>query len=323
MFKKAIHFIKYNNATILILAIIIFAGGGVFAQTEAGQEFIGEKQVKNEGVDGKLLLEADLDNFDMDHKIERITEDDKYYYVTYTCLDLVPINGAWQYQIEEKVRKVSKRLKEDLGSYLADELKEQRAARIKDLKAEKERILNASTEVVRVEVVFYSGLIGETLDLAGKIFPSYEPVKKRVMPSPTVPPTVLAARAAGESASDDLTEVYNDYIARMDPDGDDVFGVVDNCPEIPNPDQADTDGDGRGDACAINDDAPKTDDPTPDDTGTSTEGIIDETVSEEPPVEELIEEIIINNSDENTDEPAADEPAAPLNTEPEVEVIEL
>jgi hypothetical protein len=34
-----------------------------------------------------------------------------------------------------------------------------------------------------------------------------------------------------------------------DIDGDGVCGDVDNCPDVPNPDQADSDGDGIGDAC--------------------------------------------------------------------------
>lgn len=40
-----------------------------------------------------------------------------------------------------------------------------------------------------------------------------------------------------------------------DNDGDGIADQVDNCPQVPNPDQADVDGDGRGDACdAVNDD---------------------------------------------------------------------
>ncbi len=38
-----------------------------------------------------------------------------------------------------------------------------------------------------------------------------------------------------------------------DSDGDGVFDIVDNCPDLANPDQADCDGDGYGDACAIAD----------------------------------------------------------------------
>jgi hypothetical protein len=36
----------------------------------------------------------------------------------------------------------------------------------------------------------------------------------------------------------------------LDLDSDGVLDLCDNCPEIPNPDQEDSDGDGIGDACA-------------------------------------------------------------------------
>lgn len=36
-----------------------------------------------------------------------------------------------------------------------------------------------------------------------------------------------------------------------DTDGDGVSDVQDNCPEVPNKDQQDSDGDGRGDACTL------------------------------------------------------------------------
>ena len=42
----------------------------------------------------------------------------------------------------------------------------------------------------------------------------------------------------------------------LDTDGDGILDAVDNCPSIPNPSQADCDGDGIGDACQIADGAP-------------------------------------------------------------------
>ena len=222
MLKKAINFIKYNNAALLILLAIFALGSGVWAQTEAGQEFIGEKQEEIKGIDNTLLLSVDLDNYDMDFKIERIAEDDKYYFVAYTYLDLVKTDDAWEYQLNEKIRKVSLKIKKDLGAYLAEELKEEHDARVKTLKQEQKIALEKGEET-RIEVVDYSGLIGRTLKLSEKIFFGYESVKTREIPSPTIPATVLAKRnikeslsEASEKKSDDLTKIYFDYIEKLE-----------------------------------------------------------------------------------------------------------
>ena len=108
MIKKVISFIKYNNATILILAIIFVVGGSVFA-SETGREAIGGSTTHIEGIDNAALLSIDLDSFDMDFMIESIEEDDKYYYIKYTFLDLDNLNNLWQFQLKEKIRKISKK----------------------------------------------------------------------------------------------------------------------------------------------------------------------------------------------------------------------
>lgn len=267
MFKKAIHFIKYNNATVLILVVIFIIGSGAWAQTEAGQEFIGEQQIFNEGVDNILLLEADLDNFDMEFRIERVEEDDNYFYVTYTYMNLAMVDDAWQYQVQEAIRKVSKSLKKDLGIYLAEELEEEYEQRIKELRQEQTHASELGVDSTRVEVSEYSGLIGTSLDLVGRVFDGYEPVKTREIPTPSVPPSVLLSSANPEALADSLTDVYQEYVDSHDPDRDDVFGILDNCPDDFNPEQEDKDDDGIGDVC----------DPyftlTPEEEATSTESL--------------------------------------------------
>jgi hypothetical protein len=318
MFKKALHFIKYNNAMVFILALIFVFGTGVFAQTEAGQEFIGEKATKVEGIDNTLLIEADLDKFNMDFKIEKIEENEEYYFVTYTYLDLVEFEGAWQYQLQEKVRKVSKKLNKDLGEYLADELAEQYEARIKDLKSSQASAGETGVKV-RSEVEAYSGLIGRGLEVAGKLFTGYEPVKVRELPSPTIPPNILLAQETldlGDSVSkpDSYVDIYNEYVEKNDPDKDGVFNTFDNCPNTQNPDQADRDGDNEGDACDLNDNSNI--EPV---TTTTTEEIVEPATNEEPLVEEnVVEENIVNNPDEA---PVPETEAPESN--PDVEIIDL
>ena len=248
--SSLIGFIKYNNITVLILAIIFLIGTGVFAQTETGQAVIGAKEIKVEGVDNTLLLEADIDKIAMDFKIEKIESDEEYYHVTYTYIDLVKANNAWQYQVQEKIRKISRKLKEDLGEYLAEELGEEYEARIKELKKEQAQAQETG-EKTRTEVESYSGLIGQTLKLADKIFSGYEAVKKRQIPSPSQPPTVLFTKEELASEQDDLTDIYNEYLETNDPDGDEVFGAADNCPSDYNPSQLDSDDDGVGNMCDL------------------------------------------------------------------------
>lgn len=211
MFNKIFHFIKYNNATVIILALILILGGGALA---AGPEAVGQRQVSVENVDNSLLIAADLGNFNMDFKIERVEEDENYYYATYSYLDLAVLDQAWQYQLNSKTQKISKKIKQDLGEYLAGFLAKHRQARVRQLKEER-RLAGLAGEQSRVEVTEYSGLIGKTLNLAAKVFPGYEPVKKRELPAPILarpetPPTPLLE---GGQSADNLTQIYNDYIA--------------------------------------------------------------------------------------------------------------
>ena len=213
MFKKILHFIKYNNAAVIILALVLILGGGALA---AGPEAIGQKQTSVQGLDNTALLAADLDKFSLDFKIDNIEQDEKYYYATYSYLDLVILEKAWQYQLNSKTQKVSKKIKQDIGEYLAKFLVKHYEARIRELKQEKNQAEAAGAQK-RVEVTEYSGLVGRTLDIAAKVFPGYEPVKKRELPTPENfelpknPPTPLLE--VGQARADNLTQIYNNYVA--------------------------------------------------------------------------------------------------------------
>jgi len=212
MLAKIIHFIKYNNATVIILAIILILGGGALA---AGPEAIGQKQTSVQGIDNTLLLAADLDNFNMDFKIEKIEQDEQYYYVIYSYLDLVVLDNAWQYQLNSQTRKISKKLKQDLGEYLVGFLAKHQEARTRQLKQEK-HLAELSGAQTRTEVTEYSGLIGKTLNLASKAFPDYEPVKTRQLPAPenfNLPTSSTSLSEGGQAQADNLTQVYNNYLA--------------------------------------------------------------------------------------------------------------
>lgn len=206
MLEKIIHFIKYNNATVIILALVVILGGGVLA---AGPEGLGEKQTSVEGLDNTVLLAADLDKFGMDFKIEKIEGDEKYYYATYSFLDLVFENNVWEYQLRERTQKVSMSIKEDLGKYLEAFLNKHYESRLRALKKAKGEAL-AEGPRQRMEVTEYSGLIGRTLDLASRVFPGYEPVKKRELPAPVLEPAADETVASAEP--DNLTRIYNDYV---------------------------------------------------------------------------------------------------------------
>ena len=209
--RKIIDFIKYNNATVIILAVALLLAGGALA---AGPEAIGGKRGSGGNIDNTLLLAADLDNFSLDFKIEKLEADDDYYYAVYSYLDLTVLDSAWQYQLNSRSQKISKKIQEDLGEYLAKFLAKHHQARVRQLRQE-QRLANLAGNTKRVEVTEYSGLIGKTLDLAAKVFPGYEPVKKRRLPAPEFipPPPPLPGEQNAASGADNLTQIYNDYLA--------------------------------------------------------------------------------------------------------------
>jgi len=84
MFQQITNFIKYHNLFTIILGLVFIATAGAFANEGVRNTVIGEEIVTEIGVDNSQLLSADLDNFDINLKINNILEDEENYYVDYT-----------------------------------------------------------------------------------------------------------------------------------------------------------------------------------------------------------------------------------------------
>lgn len=215
MFQKVMQFIKYNNLAVVVIGLSLLLGVSVFA---APPDVLGQKTTKITGTDNTLLLAANLDKMDMDFKVSKVEQDEKYYYVSYSFIDLVLANNAWQYQVQAKTRKISKnRLEKDLGLYMAEQLAKEHDARVKELKDEQSQSLNSGVEK-RTEVVEYTGLKGAVLDMASKVFPSYEPVEKKEIPSPAdlasvnnLPLATPNVVTSGGSVEADIQNAWNKY----------------------------------------------------------------------------------------------------------------
>lgn len=209
MYKSILHFIKYNNAAIIILAFLFLAGTAVLA-AEPARDALGRPVSEVRGVDNAALLSADLDKFDMDYKITGIEEDDKYYYVHYTFMDLMVKENVWQYVWQVKRRRISRSLKSDLGKYLADQFKEEYDYRLSQLRVFQEEARVRDPEK-RQLVEGYSGLIGQTLDIAEKVFPGY--VSESISEVPTPDFDNISLNNPSANPADDLTQVYEDYVS--------------------------------------------------------------------------------------------------------------
>jgi len=350
MLKKFIQFIKYNNATLVIILVFFVVGTSVFA-SEAGREVLGQKSTRIEGVDNTALLEVDLDKMDMDFKIEDIKEDEKYFYVTYTHLDLDKVNtkdsengldqkekNIWQWQIQERVRKVSKKSGVDLEKYLIEEFKEEYQARIKKLKSEQKKAEVVGEEKV-LKITEYSGLIGKTMALADNIFEDYEAVKVQTLPTPINSISLRELKVTSDddyedAVTDSLTEVYEEYVYKNDNDRDEVLNKDDNCPNDFNPEQRDRDEDEIGDVCDLNPDDAENNEKIPllpiqgkngEDTATPTDNIILDDDSNDitaTPTLEIISEEEIDHSLDTPNEEDSSEIDFEVPPESEPEVVE-
>jgi len=178
--KAIINFVKYNNAFVVGLVLVLFGGGVIFAASpDARSAVLGEEIVTLQGIDNSRIINADLENFDFQVKIENVTEDQTNYYVDYSFRTIGVEGNEWQTITRTAKMTVAKEslAGQDLGLYVQTQLANIAQNELAYLKqaqsAEKEKGL---TQIVRTTE--YTGLIGLVLDTKNQVLPGYEPVVK-------------------------------------------------------------------------------------------------------------------------------------------------
>jgi len=182
--NRIINFIKYHNAFVIGLGVVLLITASVLAASEnARNVVIGKKIVEIQGVDNSQLLSADLDNFDFNLQIINVNEDEDNYYVDYKFNTLALKDNVWQKVTKTKRLTVSKQVlgNRDLGLYLQEELGEVIDYELAYLK-KAQAIERSKGRTTLTASVKYTGLIGLVLDVKNKILPSYEPVVQEELP---------------------------------------------------------------------------------------------------------------------------------------------
>lgn len=179
MFQKIINFIKYHNAFAIGITLVLFLTFSAMASEDVRNAVIGEEIVTEQGIDNSQLLSADMENFNINLKINNVLEDEENYYVDYAFNTIAVRDNIWQPVVKSGKFTVNKNAlgNRDLGIYLAEELSETVRSEVAFLKeAQKNEKERGKTQIVKT--TDYTGLIGLTLNLKNKILPGYEPVVK-------------------------------------------------------------------------------------------------------------------------------------------------
>jgi hypothetical protein len=184
MWKKVLHFVQYNNAFVLIIALFFSGTAATFAANPDARASIYSSSQQVISVDNTFLLAQNLDTYSFNVRITAVTEDEDTYYVEYTYKTMEVANYVWQ-DIEHKdTMKVAKKeiLGKDLGTYVANQLSQvanTMLVQLKDTQKDQKHI-GATYKTVTTE---YSGLIGRMLNPDTEEFPGYTPIIVELPPA--------------------------------------------------------------------------------------------------------------------------------------------
>jgi len=204
MLRKLAHFIKYNNALPIGVAVLLLSTTGALAaspevrEAAAGAVYSKESQVVS--IDNSYIVNKDLSSYMPRVEITNVTEDEENYYVDYRFSTIDLEDGVWQDVTKGKQMKVGKVALEgkDLGLYVTRQLKEVVDGELRRL-IETQEIEKGIGESQKQVATAYGGLIGKFVDPTVETLPGYEPV----IPEPV---SVVVPKPAAENSTDSSSE---------------------------------------------------------------------------------------------------------------------
>ncbi len=128
--RSLIDFIKYNNAVPIILAVGVLGAGVAFAASPKLRQAVLPQTVapavplQPKPTDTAKLRLKDLGTFDLDVRIDSLTEDTEGYFVAYSYTTLEVAGGEWQEVRKNGKMDIPKALlgKRDLKTYLVEQI---------------------------------------------------------------------------------------------------------------------------------------------------------------------------------------------------------
>lgn len=225
--KSIVHFITYNNAVPIALAVLLLGAGGALAASPSVRESIYAEQEVLRAVDNTKLVATDISNYNFSVRLNSITEDDATYYIEYSFTTLAVSDDVWREVPQIMKMKVSKKAIQgrDLGLYITEQIGQvidQETAYLKEVQLA-EKTKGVTPKVVVVE---YSGIVGKMLDPKERTFPGYVPVVSESSPEPTIDQAADVAAVASAAPSTTESEMPT-VSAPVVPTPEDIRAIVD------------------------------------------------------------------------------------------------
>lgn len=178
------HFLQYHNAIPIAFSIMLLGAGGAFAASNPQAIYSENQSVVS--IDNTYIASKNLAAYSPRIEITNVSEDEEYYYVSYTFFTVGLEDAVWQ-DVERggemKVSKVDLGQYRDLGLYVTEQLKQIVDREVQRL-AETQEIEKKNVTQKKVATK-YGGLVGKFLDDKTEELPGYTPV---VTPPPPPPP---------------------------------------------------------------------------------------------------------------------------------------